>query len=120
MVALVGLITTVIQLYIWALIISVIMTWLIQFNVINTSNRFVYTVGDFLSDHRAGPLESPQRDPVGRRNRPLPIVVILLLAFVQQLIPELILGARQQDVRRAKGKHGATLGFRARGRGKRG
>lgn len=95
MVALVNLITTVIQLYIWALIISVIMTWLIQFNVINTSNRFVYMIGDFL--YRL-------TEPVLSRVRSIipsvggidlsPIVVILLLAFVQQLIPELLLGAR--------------------------
>lgn len=95
MVALVNLITTVIQLYIWALIISVVMTWLIQFNVINTSNRFVYMIGDFL--YRI-------TEPVLSRVRSImpslggidlsPIVVILLLAFVQQLIPELLLGAR--------------------------
>jgi YggT family protein len=95
MVALVGLITTVIQLYIWALIISVIMTWLIQFNVINTSNRFVYTVGDFLY-RITEPVLSKVRSvipSVGGIDLS-PIVVILLLTFMQQLIPELILGAR--------------------------
>ena len=42
------LIDVVLNLYTWALIISVILTWLVQFNVINTSNQFVYMVGDFL------------------------------------------------------------------------
>jgi YggT family protein len=42
------LIDLVLDLYTWVLIISVILTWLVQFNVINTSNRFVYAVGDFL------------------------------------------------------------------------
>ena len=42
------LIDTIIALYMWALIISVVLSWLVQFNVINTSNRFVYTIGDFL------------------------------------------------------------------------
>ena len=93
MVALVNLITTIIQLYIWALLISIILTWLIQLNVINTSNRFVYTVGDFLYKIT---------EPVLGRVRAIipaiggidlsPIVVILLLAFVKQLIPELLLG----------------------------
>jgi YggT family protein len=93
MVALVNLITTVIQLYIWALLISIILTWLVQFNVINTSNRFVYTVGDFLYKIT---------EPLLGRVRAIipaiggidlsPIVVILLLAFVKQLIPELLLG----------------------------
>ncbi|MDG2270107.1 MAG: YggT family protein [Alphaproteobacteria bacterium] len=93
MVALVNLITTVIQLYIWALLISIILTWLVQFNVINTSNRFVYTVGDFLYKIT---------EPLLGRVRAIipaiggidlsPILVILLLAFVKQLIPELLLG----------------------------
>ena len=42
------LVSTVITLYIWALIISAVMSWLVAFNVINTQNRFVYMVGDFL------------------------------------------------------------------------
>ena len=37
----------IINLYIWVLIINVIMTWLVAFNVLNTSNRFVYLVLDF-------------------------------------------------------------------------
>lgn len=39
---------TVIDLYMWIIIIGVILSWLIHFNVINTSNRFVYLVVDFL------------------------------------------------------------------------
>jgi uncharacterized protein (TIGR00251 family) len=42
------LILTVIELYIWVLIISAVLSWLIAFNVVNTHNRFVYTVSDFL------------------------------------------------------------------------
>ncbi len=92
MIAFVNLITTIIELYIWCLIISVILTWLVQFNVINTSNRFVYQIGDFL--YRI-------TEPVLGRVRAFipsiggidlsPVVVILLLAFIQQLIPELLL-----------------------------
>ncbi|SDF90517.1 YggT family protein [Limimonas halophila] len=36
------------QLYVWAIIISAIMSWLIAFDVINTRNQFVYMVVDFL------------------------------------------------------------------------
>lgn len=36
------------QIYIWILIFSIIFSWLYTFNVINSSNRFVYMVGDFL------------------------------------------------------------------------
>ena len=36
----------IITLYIWVLIINVIISWLIAFNILNTSNRFVYSVLD--------------------------------------------------------------------------
>ena len=37
----------IINLYIWVLIIHVIFSWLVAFNVLNTGNRFVYLVLDF-------------------------------------------------------------------------
>jgi len=37
---------TVISLYVWVIIIGVVLSWLVAFNVVNTSNRFVYIVGD--------------------------------------------------------------------------
>ncbi len=46
--SLLSLFDTLINLYIWALIISVVLTTLVSRNVINTSNRFVYMAGDFL------------------------------------------------------------------------
>ena len=33
---------TAISIYIWLLIASVVLSWLIAFNVVNTGNRFVY------------------------------------------------------------------------------
>ena len=42
------LLDNVVNLYMWCFIISAIMSWLIAFNVINTSNRFIYMVDDFL------------------------------------------------------------------------
>ncbi len=46
--ALLYLFNTAISIYIWLLIASVVLSWLIAFNVINTGNRFVYQVRDFL------------------------------------------------------------------------
>lgn len=34
--------------YMWIIAISVVMSWLIMFNVINTRNRAVAIIGDFL------------------------------------------------------------------------
>ncbi len=36
------------QLYLFAIIASAIISWLIAFDVINTTNRLVYTIVDFL------------------------------------------------------------------------
>ena len=36
-----------IELYMWVIIINVVLSWLVFFKVVNTSNRFVYMVGDF-------------------------------------------------------------------------
>ena len=92
MLAIANLISTVIGLYMWAVIISVVMTWLVQFNVINTSNRLVYQIGDFL--YR---ITDPALRPI-RRVIPSvggidlsPLIVILILGFLQQFIPGLLL-----------------------------
>ncbi len=34
----------IISIYIWVLIINAIISWLVAFNILNTSNRFVYSV----------------------------------------------------------------------------
>ena len=34
----------IISLYIWILIINAVISWLVAFNVLNTGNRFVYSV----------------------------------------------------------------------------
>lgn len=87
--SLISLILTVINLYIWLLIISAVLSWLVAFNVVNAHNRFVYMVSDFL--YR---VTEPALRPI-RRFVPLlggvdisPVVLILLLIFVQNLIIE--------------------------------
>ena len=46
--SLLGLIIQIINLYQFVLIIYIIATWLVSFNIINTSNRFVYSVMEAL------------------------------------------------------------------------
>ncbi len=48
MYAIFWLIDTVIGLYITVVIVQVVLSWLVAFNVVNTRNRFVYLVGDLL------------------------------------------------------------------------
>jgi len=84
------LITQVIQLYTWVIIIGAVMSWLIAFNVINTQNRFVYTVVDIV--YR---LTEPALAPIRRIMPDLggidisPIVLLLLLYFAQNLMWEM-------------------------------
>lgn len=44
--SLLGLIIQIINLYQIVLIIYIIFTWLLNFNIINSSNRFIYTLMD--------------------------------------------------------------------------
>jgi len=93
MVALANLISQVIWLYMLALIFSVILSWLVQFNVINTSNRFVYQIGDFLyriTEPALRPIRSVIPSVGGIDLSPL--ILILVLGFLRQWIPELLLG----------------------------
>ena len=84
-----ALVDTVVDLYIFILIASAIMSWLLAFNVLNAYNRVVYLVSDFL--YR---ITEPALAPI-RRILPRvggidlsPIVLILLLVFVRNLLFE--------------------------------
>jgi YggT family protein len=84
---LIDVILVAINLYIWAIIISAILSWLIAFEVINTRNRFVYTVLDFLWR-----ITEPALRPIRNVLPNLggidisPIILILGLFFVQQVL----------------------------------
>ncbi len=91
MYALTSLIKTVISIYIMLLIAQAVLSWLVVFNVVNTRNRFVYLVGDFLYK-----ITEPLLRPI-RRVLPSfggidvsPVVLILLLIFLQNLIREYV------------------------------
>ncbi len=85
------LVDTVITLYIWVLIIQVILSWLVAFGVVNTRNRVVYTVGDFLF-RITEPVLKPIRNVLPNLGGIdiSPLVVILGLFFVRNLMFELL------------------------------
>ena len=58
--ALFGIIDMILQLLVWIIIIQVILSWLVAFNVINTSSNFVRTVVETL-DRLTVPLYRPIR-----------------------------------------------------------
>jgi YggT family protein len=88
-VSLVLLVDWVIQIYIWILIASAILSWLVSFDVVNRRNPLVNRVGQFLYQ-----VTNPVLQPL-RRVLPLiggvdlsPLVVILLLWFIRNLLFE--------------------------------
>ena len=55
------LLDSVVSIYIWILIINAILSWLIAFNILNTSNRLVYSLLD-VSYKMTDPLLRPIRN----------------------------------------------------------
>ena len=85
------LLDSVVSIYIWILIIDAILSWLIAFNVLNTSNRLVYSLLD-ISYKMTDPLLRPIRNFLPNLGNIdiSPIVLILLLMFVRNLIFEFL------------------------------
>ena len=87
MVPLIGFLVLVIDLYIWVVIASAILSWLIAFNVVNTSNRFVYSVAETL--YR---LTEPALRPIRGIIPNLggidisPVILILFLLFIRDVV----------------------------------
>ena len=85
--ALLWLISTLIQIYIWLLIAQAVLSWLIAFGIVNRHNRIVGTIEDFLWR-----ITEPVLRPIWRILPNLggidisPVILILLLLFVQRLL----------------------------------
>ena len=85
--AVLDVIMTALNLYIWVLIASAVLSWLIAFNVVNTRNQFVSTVWDVL--YR---VTEPVLRPIRERLPNLggldisPIILLLIIYFIQSVI----------------------------------
>ena len=85
--AVLDIILLILQLYWWVMLIMVIMSWLISFNVINTRNQFVAGLWRVVNQ-----LTEPLLRPI-RRMMPnfsgldiSPIILFLLIFFIQAII----------------------------------
>ena len=84
------LLDSVITIYLWIIIINALLSWLVAFNILNTQNRFVFSI-----------LETTYKltDPILNRIRrfiPMfgsidvsPVVMILALMFLRNLVFEI-------------------------------
>ena len=79
-----------VSLYIWILIINAIISWLVAFNVLNTSNRFVYSILDVSYKLTAPPLNYIRRYLPNLGTIDIsPVVLILVLLFLRNLVFEM-------------------------------
>ena len=84
------LLDNIITIYLWIIIINAILSWLVAFNVLNTQNRFVFSVLDATYK-----LTDPVLNKI-RRFIPTfgsidisPVVLILILIFLRNVIFEI-------------------------------
>jgi YggT family protein len=90
MMALFWLIDRLLSLYIWAVILAAVFSMLASFGVLDTRNRIVWTIGDFL--YR---ITEPALRPIRNLLPNLggidisPIIVILLLQAARMLLGEI-------------------------------
>ena len=80
---------SIINFYIWILIINAVLSWLVAFSVLNIQNRFVYSILEFSYKITAPPLN------IIRKYLPnfgsidvSPVILIFLLYFLRNLFFE--------------------------------
>jgi len=84
------LLDSIITIYLWIIIINALLSWLVAFNILNTQNRFVFSVLD--ATHK-------MTDPALNKIRTFiptfgsidvsPVVLILFLMFLRNIIFEI-------------------------------
>ena len=85
--AILDVILLALQIYVWLLIAAAVLSWLIAFNVVNTRNPFVHSVGEFL--YR---ITEPALRPIRNLMPNLggidisPVILILIIIFIEKVI----------------------------------
>ena len=84
------LLDSIITIYLWIIIINAVLSWLVAFNILNTQNRFVFSVLDATYT---------MTDPALTKIRSIiptfgsidisPVILILLLMFLRNIIFEI-------------------------------
>ena len=83
------LLDSVITIYLWIIIVNAVLSWLVAFNILNTQNRFVFSVLDATYK-----LTDPVLNKIRRFIPNLgsidisPVILILILMFIRNLVFE--------------------------------
>ncbi len=91
MISLMTMISQLIEIYIWIIIISAVLSWLFAFDVINPRNRFVYMIAD-ITNRLTEPAYALVRQfiPTIGGVDLSPIIIILGLSFLRNLMWEML------------------------------
>jgi YggT family protein len=91
------LIMTILQLYIYVIIAMVVMSWLVAFGIVNRSNPYVRQFS-YVLDRLTEPVFRPIRrvlPDLGGLDIS-PVIVLLVIMFLQRFIPELFMSVFAQ------------------------
>ena len=84
------LLDSVITIYLWVIIINALLSWLVAFNILNTQNRFVFSVLDATYKMTDPALNRIRRFiPTFGSIDISPVILILLLMFLRNIIFEI-------------------------------
>ncbi len=85
--AILDIVLLVLQIYIWLLIASAVLSWLVAFNVVNTRNPVVSAIGDFLY-RITEPVLRPIRNAMPNLGGidVSPVILILIILLIENVI----------------------------------
>ncbi len=82
----------VLELYMWVVIATVVLSWLVAFNIINTHSQFVRTVGNILHQLTEPFLRRIRRVVPSAGGLDLSSLVLMLIILLLQLILGRVIG----------------------------
>ena len=84
------LIDNILQLYLWVVVINAAISWLVVFNIINTSNRFIHSLIEISYTLTEPPLRLIRKAiPTIATIYFSPVILILALLFIRNALFEL-------------------------------
>ena len=84
------LIDSIITIYLWIIIINAVLSWLVAFNILNTQNRFVFSILDATYKMTDPALNKIRRIiPTFGSIDISPVILIFILMFLRNIIFEI-------------------------------